>query len=79
MYAERLNGGLTRYHADDCMHQRGGGNCLIQSDVSGFRFRFLGGRPGWHARKLPASRETEILISNDGTRVLQVIYNGTPR
>lgn len=78
MEAERLNGGLNRYFTASCMHQRGGGSCLVKSDSNGYRFDFLGGPPGWEAMKQPATVETRILISADGSKVVKVIYNGAP-
>lgn len=79
MAAERLNGGLGVYRTAACMHLRGGGSCLIQRDASGYLFRFLGGPPGWQQLGLPATHESEILIAPDGSRVVQVVYNGPPR
>ena len=79
MYAERLNGGLGIYRTQACMHSNRGDDCLIRRDGEGFLFRFLGGPPGWQQLGLPATVETEILISADGTRVERVIYNGSPR
>lgn len=79
MQAERLNGGLGVYRTQSCMHSNRGADCLIRRDGEGFLFRFLGGPPGWQQLGLPATVETEILISPDGTRVEQVIYNGPPR
>ncbi|MEB3263086.1 MAG: hypothetical protein VKJ66_01805 [Synechococcus sp.] len=79
MEAERLNGGLSRYNTAACMHQRGGGDCLVRDDQDGYLFTFLGGVPGWQALGKPASVETTILISPDGRDVLQVQYNGAPR
>ena len=79
MEAERLNGGLTRYFAGQCMHQRGGANCLIQANETGFLFRFPGGTPGWEPNQRAATVESEILISADGNRIEKVAYNGPPR
>lgn len=79
MHAERLNGGLGQYRAQACMHRTRGGDCLIRRDSAGFLFRFLGGPPGWQQLNLPATVETELLISRDGTRVERVLYNGPPR
>ncbi len=79
MEAERINGGLSRYNTAACMHQRGGGDCLVRDDQQGYLFTFLGGVPGWQALGKPASVETTILISPDGRDVLQVQYNGAPR
>ena len=45
MRAESLNGGLSKYFAANCMHERGGGDCLIKADNQGFLFRFAGGPP----------------------------------
>ena len=79
MEAERLNGGLTQYFAGQCMHQRGGANCLIQANATGFLFRFPGGTPGWEANRRPATVESQILISADGRTIEKVEYNGVPR
>ncbi len=79
MYAERLNGGLGVYRAALCMHNRGGGDCLIQGDAQGYIFRFLGGPPGWQVLGLPPDRETEIEVSPDGRAIVKVLYNGEPR
>jgi len=79
MEAERMNGGLSRYFTANCMHQRGGGNCMVKEGPNGYLFDFLGGPPGWQATGQPATTETRILISPDGTSVVNVEYNGTPR
>jgi hypothetical protein len=79
MEAERLNGGLTKYFAGQCMHQRGGANCLIQANEKGVLFRFPGGTPGWEANRRAATVESQILISADGKRIEKVAYNGAPR
>lgn len=79
MNAERLNGGLGVYRTQACMHSNRGADCLIRRDGDGYLFRFLGGPPGWQQLRQPATVETEILISPDGTRVERVIYNGPPR
>ena len=79
MEAERLNGGLTKYFAGQCMHQRGGANCLIQANEKGFLFRFPGGTPGWEANHRAATVESQILISADGRTIEKVEYNGVPR
>jgi len=79
MTAERLNGGLTRYFAANCMHSRDGGSCLINSNDNGFTFRFLGGPPGWETNRQAATVETQILVAPSGQQVVQVVYNGAPR
>lgn len=79
MEAERINGGLSNYFSANCMHQKGGGTCLVNAGSNGFLFDFLGGPPGWEVNKQAATKETRILISPDGTRVLNVEYNGVPR
>lgn len=79
MQAERINGGLSRYFTANCMHQKGGGSCMVNADTNGFLFDFLGGPPGWEVNKQAATRETRILISPDGTKVITVEYNGAPR
>lgn len=79
MEAERINGGLSRYFTANCMHQRGGGSCLVNSGPKGYLFQFLGGPPGWEVLKQPAALQTRILISPDGSQVVTVAYNGVPR
>ena len=79
MQAERINGGLSRYFTANCMHQKGGGSCMVNVSSDGYLFDFLGGPPGWEVYKQSATVETRILISLDGTRVLNVEYNGSPR
>lgn len=78
MQAEVLNGGLRQYSPADCMHQGGGGSCLVSSTMEGYRFRFLGGTPGWSNRRQPATIETVVLVSPDA-RVSKVEYNGPIR
>ncbi len=92
MQAELINGGLGKYSTADCMHQEGGGSgidsgmgsgfgnrfCLVSSSPQGYRFRFLGGVPGWAARRERATIETVVLVSPDGKN-LQVEYNGPVR
>ena len=58
--AVKLNGGLTLYRPAKCMFDTslGGGNCLISRDDQGFRFRFLGGAPGWQQLGLPPTWDT---------------------
>lgn len=79
MTAEKLNGGLSRYFAANCMHSRDGGSCLINANDQGFTFRFLGGPPGWEVNHQAATLETQLLVAPSGTQVLQVQYNGAPR
>ena len=52
--------------------------CLVSSSPQGYRFRFLGGVPGWAARRERATIETVVLVSPDGKN-LQVEYNGPVR
>jgi hypothetical protein len=84
MQAELINGGLGQYSPADCMHQGGGGSgagnwfCLVSTTPQGFRFRFLGGLPGWAARQERPTIETVVLVSPDGKN-LQVEYNGSVR
>jgi hypothetical protein len=76
----RLNGGLSVYRPASCMYAGISDNpCLLSREDRGFVFRFKGGPPGWEQLQLPATAETEILVSKDGRAVLQVIYNGAPR
>ena len=79
MEAERINGGLSQYFTANCMHQKGGGNCMVNAGPNGYLFDFLGGPPGWEVNKQAATRQTRILISPDGTSVVNVEYNGAPR
>ena len=77
MRAERLNGGLSRYRADRCMYVLRGEGCLISNTESGFVFRFQGGAPGWQQQTPPQPTVlTEIRVSADGDRILDVPYNG---
>ena len=78
MQAEFVNGGLSKYSPADCMHQGGGSSCLVSNTPQGYRFRFLGGAPGWSARREPATLETVILISPNG-KISTVEYNGPVR
>jgi hypothetical protein len=79
MEAERINGGLSRYFTANCMHQKGGGSCMVNAGPNGYLFDFLGGAPGWEVNKQAATKETRIVISPDGTKVINVEYNGAPR
>ena len=79
MKAEALNGGLTKYRTAACMHQLGGGSCMVRASSDGYRFQFLGGTPGWETMNRKPTVETQIMVSPDGTRVENVIYNGAPR
>ena len=77
MRAERLNGGLSRYRADRCMYVLRGEGCLVSNTESGFVFRFQGGAPGWQQQIPPQPTVlTEIRVSADGDRILDVPYNG---
>jgi hypothetical protein len=78
MQAESLNGGRSQYSPADCMHQGGGGTCLVSDTAKGFRFRFLGGPAGWSAKRQPATIETVVFVSPDG-RSASVEYNGPVR
>ena len=78
MQAELMNGGGSQYSPADCMHQGGGATCMISNTTDGFRFRFLGGAPGWAARHDLATIETVVLVSQDG-KLFKVEYNGPVR
>jgi hypothetical protein len=80
-YGVRLNGGLGKYHPQACMFAGSAPEnpCLVRRDGEGFTFRFLGGPPGWHAEGAPATVETELTISPDGSSLVRVLYNGAPR
>ena len=79
MKAEVLNGGLTKYRTAACMHQLGGGSCMVRASSDGYRFQFFGGTPGWETMNRKPTVETQIMVSPDGTKVEKVIYNGAPR
>ena len=79
MKAETLNGGLQVYRAAACMHQQGGGPCLLKSTSEGYLFRFYGGGPGWQQLGSKPTVETEIFVAPNGRSIQQVIYNGPPR
>ena len=79
MKAEALNGGLTKYRTAACMHQFGGGSCMVRASSDGYRFQFLGGTPGWETMNRKPTVETQIMVSPDGTKVEKLIYNGAPR
>jgi hypothetical protein len=78
MQAELINGGLSNYSPAKCMHEGGGGNCMVSETPLGYRFRFLGGAPGWDAEQQPATLETVVLVSADG-KSSTVEYNGPVR
>jgi hypothetical protein len=81
-HAIRLNGGPKVYEPAACMVApvaASGNPCLIGADGSGYRFRFLGGPPGWELNGSAPTVETELLISADGRSVVEVSYNGSPR
>ena len=69
----------TKYRTAACMHQLGGGSCMVRASSDGYRFQFLGGTPGWETMNRKPTVETQIMVSPDGTRVENVIYNGAPR
>jgi hypothetical protein len=52
---------------------------MVNAGPNGYLFNFLGGAPGWEVNKQAATKETRILISPNGTRVMKVEYNGAPR
>ena len=79
MEAERLNGGLSKYFTANCMHQKGGGDCLVSTSDQGYLFKFLGGAPGWEVNKQAATVETEILVAPDAKTIQRLVYNGKPR
>lgn len=79
MEAERLNGGLSKYFTANCVHQKGGGDCLVSTGDQGYLFRFLGGAPGWEVNRQAATVETEILVAPDAKSIQRVVYNGKPR
>jgi hypothetical protein len=51
---------------------------MISDTAKGFRFRFLGGAPGWVAKRQPATLETQVLVSPDG-KTIRIEYNGPIR
>lgn len=78
MQAELINGGLGKYSPAKCMHEGGGGSCMVSETPQGFRFRFLGGSPGWDVKDQPATLETVVIVSPDG-KSSTVEYNGPIR
>ena len=80
MRAESINGGLNNYRAAQCMYAtgKGGGDCLKNAG-EGFLFVFNGSSPGWQEAGRPPTVETEILVSEDGDSIVDVVYNGSPR
>jgi hypothetical protein len=56
MQAEKINGGLSKYFTASCMHQKGGGSCMVNAGPNGFLFDFLGGPPGWEVNKQAATK-----------------------
>lgn len=78
MQAELINGGLGKYSPAKCMHEGGGGSCMVSETPGGFRFRFLGGSPGWDVKQQPATLETVVLVSADG-KSSTIEYNGPVR
>ena len=78
MQAELINDGLSQYSPAKCMHEGGGGSCMVSATPQGYRFRFLGGAPGWEVNQQPATLETVVLVSLDG-KSSAVEYNGTVR
>ena len=80
-WAINNNGGLSVYRPAACMFNTGdgGGSCLTQNNSQGFRFKFLGGRPGWMEQGTAPTTETELQVSIDGRQVTEVIYNGSHR
>ena len=77
MRAESINGGLNNYRAAKCMYAtgKGVGKCL-QNAGEGFLFVFYEGSPGWQEAGRPPTVETEILVSEDGVSIVDVVYNG---
>ena len=57
---------------------KGAGDCLKNAG-EGFLFVFDGGSPGWQEAERPPTVETEILVSEDGDSIVDVVYNGSPR
>jgi hypothetical protein len=78
MQAELINGGLSKYSPAKCMHEGGGGRCMVSETSQGYRFQFLGGPPGWDVKREPATLETVVMVSPDG-RSSYVEYNGPIR
>ena len=80
--------GALENSSTDSMQQADGGRendggngnrlCLVSSSPQSYRFRFLGGNPGWAVRQERATIESVILVSPDGKN-LQVEYNGPVR
>ena len=67
--------GLLRLAVASFASRKGGGKCL-QNAGEGFLFVFYGGSPGWQEAGRPPTVETEILVSEDGVSIVDVVYNG---
>jgi hypothetical protein len=78
MQAELINGGLNNYSPEKCMHEGGGGKCMVSETSQGYRFQFLGGPPGWDVKRQPPTIQTSVIVSPDG-RSSSVEYNGPVR
>lgn len=78
MQAELINGGLSNYSPEKCMHEGGGGKCMVSETSQGYRFQFLGGPPGWDVKRQPPTIETSVIVSSDG-RSSSMEYNGPVR
>jgi hypothetical protein len=77
--AASRNGGDSAYRPSSCMQRIDGGNCLVEDGEAGFLFRIPGGPPGWQEAGQAPSRETVVRVSSDGRRVVQILYDGSPR
>ena len=73
MRAESLNGGVSLYRADQCMYSTGAPDCLQNQAISGYRFQFRGGPPGWQQQSPPAPTViTTVTVSSDGQTIRDV-------
>ena len=80
MRADSINGGLRNYRAGKCMYARGKGWCeCVKNASTCFLVVFDGDAPSWQEAVEPSTVETEILISDNGASVSEVVYNGDQR
>jgi len=51
---------------------------MVSNTAEGYRFKFLGGTPGWATRRGKATLETVVIVSEDA-KVSRIEYNGPVR
>lgn len=71
--AERANGGLSNYRAEQSMHGIAEDSPYVSNDDDSYTFTFRGRRP----ESLDLSFETEVQVFPDGTA--EILYNGAIR